>query len=102
MCDIVHFFRTYCLLLKLDKYNKDFTNMCLAIPGKILSVDDSIPELKMAKVDFSGIVKDICVQWVNVSIGDYVLAHAGMAISVINAKEAEETLEDLKKLTIDC
>ena len=102
MCDIVHFFRTYCLLLKLDKYNKDFTNMCLAIPGKILSVDDSIPELKMAKVDFSGIVKDICVQWVNVSIGDYVLAHAGMAFSVVNAKEAEETLEDLKKLTIDC
>ena len=102
MCDIVHFFRTYCLLLKLDKYNKDFTNMCLAIPGKILSVDDSIPELKMAKVDFSGIVKDICVQWVNVSIGDYVLAHAGMAISVVNAKESEETLEDLKKLTIDC
>ena len=102
MCDIIHFFRTYCLLLKLDKYNKDFTNMCLAIPGKILSVDDSIPELKMAKVDFSGIVKDICVQWVNVSIGDYVLAHAGMAISVVNAKEAEETLEDLKKLTIDC
>ena len=76
--------------------------MCLAIPGKILSVDESIPELKMAKVDFSGIVKDICVQWVNVSIGDYVLAHAGMAISVVNAKEAEETLEDLKKLTIDC
>ncbi|WP_301704526.1 HypC/HybG/HupF family hydrogenase formation chaperone [uncultured Parabacteroides sp.] len=76
--------------------------MCLAIPGKILSVDDSIPELKMAKVDFSGIVKNICVQWVNVSIGDYVLAHAGMAISVVNAKEAEETLEDLKKLTIDC
>ncbi|WP_455643630.1 HypC/HybG/HupF family hydrogenase formation chaperone [Parabacteroides sp.] len=76
--------------------------MCLAIPGKILNVDDSIPELKMAKVDFSGIVKDICVQWVNVSIGDYVLAHAGMAISVVNAKEAEETLEDLKKLTIDC
>ena len=76
--------------------------MCLAIPGKILSVDDSIPELKMAKVDFSGIVKDICVQWVNVSIGDYVLAHAGMAISVVNAKGAEETLVDLKKLTIDC
>ncbi len=102
MCDIIHFFRTYCLLLKLDKYNKDFTNMCLAIPGRILSLDDSIPELKMAKVDFSGIVKNICVQWVDVSIGDYVLAHAGMAISVVNAEEAEETLKDLKQLTIDC
>ena len=102
MCDIIHFFRTYCLLLKLDKYNKDFTNMCLAIPGRILSLDVSIPELKMAKVDFSGIVKNICVQWVDVSIGDYVLAHAGMAISVVNAEEAEETLKDLKQLTIDC
>ncbi|MBC5633945.1 HypC/HybG/HupF family hydrogenase formation chaperone [Parabacteroides hominis] len=76
--------------------------MCLAIPGRILSLDDSIPELKMAKVDFSGIVKNICVQWVDVSIGDYVLAHAGMAISVVNAEEAEETLKDLKQLTIDC
>lgn len=36
------------------------------------------------------------------SIGDYVLAHAGMAISVVNAEEAEETLKDLKQLTIDC
>lgn len=97
---IVHFFRTYCLLLKLDKYNKDFTNMCLAIPGRIVSIDDSIPELKMGKVDFSGIVKSICVQWVDVSIGDYVLAHAGMAISVINAEEAEETLKDLEKLCV--
>ena len=102
MCDIEHFFRTYCLLLKLDKYNKDFTNMCLAIPGRIVSIDDPVPELKMARVDFSGIVKNICVQWVDVSIGDYVLAHAGMAISVVNAEEAEETLEDLKRLTIDC
>ncbi|RHJ87693.1 HypC/HybG/HupF family hydrogenase formation chaperone [Parabacteroides sp. AM08-6] len=75
--------------------------MCLAIPGKILHIDRSIPELTMAKVDFSGIVKNICIQWVDASEGDYILAHAGMAISVLNAKEAEETLEDLKKLTID-
>lgn len=75
--------------------------MCLAIPGKVLSVDGSIPELRMAKVDFGGIVKNICVQWVDAAIGDYVLAHAGMAISVMNAREAEETLEDLRQLTVD-
>lgn len=74
--------------------------MCLAIPGKILSIDCSLPELKTAKVDFSGIIKNICVQWVDVSVGDYVLAHAGMAISVINEREAEDTLEDLGKLSI--
>lgn len=72
--------------------------MCLAIPGKIVSIDRSEPDLTMAKVDFSGIVKSICIQWVDVTEGDYILAHAGMAISVVNAQEAEETLEDLKKL----
>ena len=72
--------------------------MCLAIPGKIVNIDRSEPELTMAKVNFSGIMKDICIQWVDVSEGDYILAHAGMAISVVDAREAEETLEDLKKL----
>lgn len=72
--------------------------MCLAIPGKIVSIDRSEPDLTMAKVDFSGIVKNICIQWVDVAVGDYILAHAGMAISVVNTQEAEETLEDLKKL----
>nr|WP_129732964.1 HypC/HybG/HupF family hydrogenase formation chaperone [Parabacteroides goldsteinii] len=72
--------------------------MCLAIPGKIINIDRSEPDLTMAKVDFSGIMKDICIQWVDVSEGDYILAHAGMAISVVDAREAEETLEDLKKL----
>ena len=72
--------------------------MCLAVPGKIVSIDRSVPDLAMAKVDFSGITKDICIQWVDATDGDYILAHAGMAISVVNAREAEETLEDLKKL----
>ena len=72
--------------------------MCLAIPGKIISIDRSEPELAMARVDFSGITKNICIQWVDVTKGDYILAHAGMAISVVNTREAEETLEDLKKL----
>lgn len=72
--------------------------MCLAVPGKIISIDRSVPDLAMAKVDFCGVTKDICIQWVDAAEGDYVLAHAGMAISVVNAREAEETLEDLKKL----
>ncbi|GGJ99685.1 HypC/HybG/HupF family hydrogenase formation chaperone [Parabacteroides faecis] len=72
--------------------------MCLAVPGKIISIDRSVPDLAMAKVDFSGVTKDICIQWVDAAEGDYILAHAGMAISVVNAREAEETLEDLRKL----
>lgn len=75
--------------------------MCLAIPGKIISIDRSIPELTMAKADFGGIQKNICIQWVDVAEGDYILAHAGMAISVLDTKEAEEILEDLKQLRIE-
>lgn len=72
--------------------------MCLAIPGKIVSIDRTEPDLTMARVDFSGIIKNICIQWVDVVEGDYVLAHAGMAISVVNREEAKETLIDLQKL----
>ena len=49
--------------------------MCLAIPGKIISIDRSEPELAMARVDFSGITKNICIQWVDVTERDYILAH---------------------------
>jgi len=72
--------------------------MCLAVPGKILSINDSVPELKMAKVDFGGIIKSICVQWLDVRLGDFILAHAGMAITKIDEKEAEDTLADFETL----
>jgi len=72
--------------------------MCLAVPGKILSIDASVPELKMAKVDFGGVVKPVCIQWLDVGLGDYILAHAGMAISTIDEDEAKDTLADFDAL----
>ena len=42
--------------------------MCLAVPGKIISIDRSIPEMTMAKVDFGGILKNICIEWVDVKL----------------------------------
>ena len=72
--------------------------MCLAVPGKILSIDASIPELKMAKVDFGGVIKSICVQWLDATPDDYILAHAGMAISKIDKEEAEQTLADFEAI----
>jgi hydrogenase expression/formation protein HypC len=68
--------------------------MCLAVPGKIISIDISVPGLKMAKVDFGGITKNICVQWVDAVEEDYVLAHAGMAIALVDKEEAKQTLAD--------
>ena len=73
--------------------------MCLAVPGKVLSIDQSDPELKMAKVDFSGIIKEISVQWLpEVKEGDYVLTHVGMALNILDEEDAEETLKLLREL----
>lgn len=72
--------------------------MCLAVPGKIIRIDDSVPGLKMAKTDFGGMMKDVCIQWVDAGIGDYILAHAGMAISTVNEDYAKETLADFELL----
>jgi hydrogenase expression/formation protein HypC len=73
--------------------------MCLAVPGKVVSIDDSKAELKMAKVNFGGVLKDICIQWLpDVSVGDYVLAHVGFALNKIDEKDAEETIEILKQM----
>jgi hydrogenase expression/formation protein HypC len=73
--------------------------MCLAIPGKIVSIDESNKDLKMAKVNFGGVMKDICIQWLpDVQIGEYVLAHVGFALNKIDQKDAEETIEILKQM----
>ncbi len=71
--------------------------MCLAVPGKIISIDDSNPDLKMAKVNFGGVIKDVCIQWLeDVHIGNYVLVHVGFALNKIDEKDAEETIKILQ------
>jgi hydrogenase expression/formation protein HypC len=73
--------------------------MCLAVPGKVITIDKSNPDLAMAKVDFSGIIKEICVQWVpEVREGDYILAHVGMALNILDEKEALETISLIREL----
>lgn len=73
--------------------------MCLAVPGKIISIDESNPELRMAKVNFGGVNKDICIQWVpDVKVGEYILAHVGFALNKVDEKDAEETIRILKEM----
>lgn len=67
--------------------------MCLAIPGKIISIDEKIDAPKMADVSFGGIIKSICLDWLPDSkVGDYVMVHVGFALSKVDEKEAEESL----------
>lgn len=73
--------------------------MCLAVPGKIISIDNSNSELRMAKINFGGIIKEACIQWLDdVTIGDYVIVHAGFALNKIATEEAEETIRILNEM----
>lgn len=64
--------------------------MCLAIPGKILEIEGN-----KAIADFKGLEKEIRIDPLaeEVGEGDYILSHAGFAITSITQEEAEETLE---------
>ncbi len=73
--------------------------MCLAVPGKVISINDSDPDLKMAKVQFGGVVQDICVQWIDdLKIGDYVMAHVGVALNKVDEEDARITLNALYEM----
>jgi len=74
--------------------------MCLAIPGKIISICNGADILfRTGKVSFGGITKDINLGMVSdVAINDYVLVHAGVAISKIDEAEARLTLEYLQQI----
>jgi hydrogenase expression/formation protein HypC len=68
--------------------------MCLAVPGKIESIEGEDQIFRMGKIYFGGILKTVNLSCVpDARIGDYVLVHAGFAISVIDEEEARKTLE---------
>ncbi len=74
--------------------------MCLAIPGRILEVQENANELlRTARVDFSGVVKNVSLACTpQARIGEYVLVHAGMALETIDEEEARRTLELFEEL----
>lgn len=73
--------------------------MCLGVPGKIIEVYEK-DGLKMAKVDFGGIFREACLDYVpDAKVGEYCIIHVGFAISVVSESEAMETLELLKQIT---
>lgn len=73
--------------------------MCLSIPGRIAEIrlEGSLP---MGSVDFGGVVKDVCLDYVpEAKVGQYVLVHVGFAISLLDEEEARETLEMLREMS---
>ena len=70
--------------------------MCLAIPGRILSVEGEELE-RRAQVTFGGVLREVSLVYVpEATVGDYVVVHAGFAISLLDETEATRTFEYLK------
>ncbi len=68
--------------------------MCLAVPGEIVVLEGAI-----GKVDFgSGVIRDVNMSMLEVTIGDFVIVHAGFAIQKLNEEEAKETLRLFEEL----
>ncbi len=72
--------------------------MCLAIPGKILSIEGE-DFSRSARVSFGGLVRGVSLAYVpEAEIGDYVIVHVGFAISLLDEAEAMRTYEYLKQM----
>jgi hydrogenase expression/formation protein HypC len=73
--------------------------MCLAVPGKLLDTQGDDPLERCGRVSFGGVVKTVSLACTpEARPGDYVLVHVGVAIAVVDAREAEETFRYLRAM----
>lgn len=73
--------------------------MCLAVPGKIESIDLNDTVTRLGKVNFGGVVREVSLAFVpEAKVGDYVIVHAGFAISCLDEDEANKVFEYIKQL----
>ncbi len=76
--------------------------MCLAIPGKLIDIQEDPYGVLMGRANFGGIVKQVCLQYTpDVKPGDYVLVHVGFALGKVDEEEAQRTyrmLEEMEQL----
>ena len=73
--------------------------MCLGIPGRVIELGEDATML-MGIVDFGGVKRETCLAYVSdeVSLGDYVIVHAGFAISILDEEEAKQSFELLREI----
>jgi hydrogenase expression/formation protein HypC len=73
--------------------------MCLAIPGKVLEIQEDGAGVRMGKANFGGIVKQVCLEYTpEVNCGDYILVHVGFALGKVDPEEAQRTYQALQEL----
>ena len=74
--------------------------MCLAIPGRVEEItSDGV--IRVGRVNFGGVVKRVCLDYVpEIAVGDYTIVHVGFAISKIDEKTAQETLDAFRAMGV--
>ena len=73
--------------------------MCLAVPGKLVGISGEDPLQRTGKVSCGGVLKDVSLACLpEAEVGDYVIVHVGMAISLLNEEEANETFRYLQEI----
>lgn len=73
--------------------------MCLGVPGKVIHVAEDPLGMPMGRVNFGGIVKEVCLAYVpDVRVGEYVVVHVGFAISKVDEEEARFTWDYLQSM----
>lgn len=72
--------------------DKGIVPMCLAIPSKIVSIDQGT---SMGVIETMGVTREANLSLIDeeIAVGDWVLVHVGLAISKVDAKEARKTLD---------
>jgi hydrogenase expression/formation protein HypC len=72
--------------------------MCLAVPGKILEVEQQVSN-RLGTIQFGGITRQVFLDFVpEANVGDYVIVHVGFAISRVDAEEAQRTFDILEHM----
>jgi hydrogenase expression/formation protein HypC len=73
--------------------------MCLAIPGKVVSISGEDLLMRSGKVDFGGVLREVSLAYVpEVKVGDYVIVHVGFALSRVDEAEAQQVFEYLREM----
>lgn len=73
--------------------------MCLAVPGRILEINAADINFPVGRVSFGGVVKEVSLVCTpEARVDDFVMVHVGMALSIVDAAEAETVLGYLREM----
>jgi hydrogenase expression/formation protein HypC len=73
--------------------------MCLAVPGRLMSVEGDDPAFRVGRMDFCGIKKNVNLAFMpDAKPGDFLLVHVGFALTRIDEEEARRTFQYLAQI----